>query len=56
MDPYIVEQLFSTRRADLVREADESRTARCARDHHEEPRAPKEPATGDGRARRLRIA
>lgn len=54
MDPYVIDQLMSARRDDLVRDAEGSRIARRARDTHEE--VPPRPASGDGRVPRLRIA
>jgi hypothetical protein len=54
MDPYTMHQLTTSRHEDLVREADESRLARQARDSHEESRPA--PAPRGAGARRLRIA
>lgn len=51
MDPYVIEQLMTARRDDLVREADEARLARDLRDE-----TPREPAPGRTRTRRLGIA
>jgi hypothetical protein len=53
MDPYIVNQLFTDRRNDLVREADESR---LARDVHEESQPEPRPSSRPARARRLGFA
>jgi hypothetical protein len=54
MDPYTIHLLATARHDDLVRDADESRCARQARDTHDESRPVPEPAPR--RARRLRIA
>lgn len=54
MDPFAVHQLTTARHDDLVREADESRLTRLARDTHEESRPAPRPAPKG--ARRLRIA
>lgn len=54
MDPYAIYQLATARHDDLVREADESRLTRQARDTHDEARPAPKPAPR--RARRLRIA
>jgi len=54
MDPYVIQQLMAARHDDLVREADESRRVRQARDTHDEGQPPPEPRKA--RARRLRIA
>ncbi|MFL6126196.1 hypothetical protein [Actinophytocola sp.] len=56
MDPYVVQHLFTARHDDLVREADDSRLTRAARDSHEESRPPQKPAPRDSRSRRLRLA
>ena len=54
MDPCIIELLMAARHDDLVREAEESRRVRQARDTHDEGRPAPEPRKA--RARRLRIA
>lgn len=49
MDPYIVNQLFTDRRNDLVREAEESRLAREGREEAQpEPRPTSRPARARG--------
>jgi hypothetical protein len=54
MDPHTMHQLTTMRHEDLVREADESRLSRQARDSHEESRPA--PTPRGARSRRLRIA
>lgn len=54
MDPYVIEQLFTARHDDLVREADEYRLVHDVREGREKP--PERPASGGARTRRLRIA
>jgi hypothetical protein len=54
MDPYVIEQLMTARHDDLVREADETRRVRQARDTRDEARPAPEPRKA--RARRLGIA
>jgi hypothetical protein len=54
MDPYVIEQLMTARRDDLVRDADESRLVQEVREAQDE--APPRPASGGARAKRLRIA
>jgi hypothetical protein len=56
MDPYLMHALSVSRHDDLVREADESRLTRQARDSHEESRPAAKPAPRKDRARRLRVA
>jgi hypothetical protein len=56
MDPYTVQNLFTARHDDLVREADESRLTREARDSHEDTRPAQKPAPRDSRSRRYRLA
>ncbi|MCA1654874.1 MAG: hypothetical protein LC635_00045, partial [Pseudonocardiaceae bacterium] len=56
MDPYGVFALAATRHDDLVREADESRIARKARESHEESRPAPRPASRPARVRQLRVA
>jgi hypothetical protein len=54
MDPFSIQQLTTARHDDLVREADESRTGRLAREEREDARPAPRP---NGRtARRLRFA
>ncbi|TDV38715.1 hypothetical protein [Actinophytocola oryzae] len=54
MDPYTIQQLMTARHDDLVREADESRVSRRAKDAREESRPAPKPAPGG--ARRVRVA
>jgi hypothetical protein len=54
MDPYTITQLFTARRDDLVREADEFRRARAAKDVDNETRPT--PAPRRSGSRQLRIA
>lgn len=56
MDPFSIHQLATARHDDLVREADESRVARLARETQDEARPAPRPKPGGARARRLRIA
>lgn len=56
MDPYGIQQLTAVRHADLVREADESRVARFAREERDEARPAPQPKRGPSRVRRLGIA
>lgn len=56
MDVYSAYALAGTRRDDLVREAEESRVARLARESRDESRPAPRPAARSARARRLGIA
>lgn len=56
MDPYTVQHLFTARHDDLVREADESRLTREAKESHEDSRPAQKPARRDARSRRFRLA
>jgi hypothetical protein len=56
MDPYVVQYLFTARHDDLVREADESRLTREARNSHEESRPAQKPVRREKRARGFRLA
>jgi len=56
MDPYVVQHLFTARHDDLVREADESRLTRAAKESHEESRPVRKQAPRDARSRRFRLA
>jgi hypothetical protein len=53
MDPYVINQLFTDRRNDLIRDADESR---LARDAHEDSQPAPLPAPRPTRSRRLSFA
>lgn len=58
MDPYSIQRLAQARHDDLMREADEWRVARIARESHEDscPAPPPVPRPRTARARRLGIA
>jgi hypothetical protein len=56
MDVFSVNALAATRRADLVREAEESRLARLGRESRDEPKPAPRPAPKVVRARRLGVA
>jgi hypothetical protein len=56
MDPYTLHQLTTNRHDDLIREADESRLSRQARESHDESQPSAKPAPRKARARRLRVA
>ena len=53
MDPFIADIIASTRRQDLIDEAETARTARAARDRSDEPCPQPRPKGGSVRARRL---
>lgn len=56
MDVFSVNALVAARHADLVREAEESRTARVVRESRDEPKPASKPAPRAVRARRLGVA
>lgn len=56
MDIFSANALAATRRADLVREAEESRVARLVRESRDEPKPAPRPAPRVVRARRLGVA
>lgn len=56
MDVFSARALVEARHADLVREADESRLARAARESRDEPKPAPRPAPRVVRARRLGVA
>jgi hypothetical protein len=56
MDVFSAHALATTRHADLVREADESRLAHLARESRETPKAAPRPNARAARARRLGVA
>lgn len=56
MDVFSAHALATTRHADLVREAEDSRLARLARESRDEPKPASRPAPRVARARRLGVA
>lgn len=56
MDVFSARTLVTARHADLVREADESRLARVARESRDEPKPAPRPVRRTVRARRLGVA
>jgi hypothetical protein len=56
MDVFSASTLVTARHADLVREADESRLARAARESRDEPKPAPRPSPRAVRARRLGVA
>ena len=53
MDPFGADIVASSRRQDLIDEAETARIARAARDRSDEPRPQPRPKGGSARARRL---
>lgn len=56
MDPHAIHQLTTARHDDLVRDADEARIARRARDTRDQDRPAPRPSPRASGARRLRVA
>jgi hypothetical protein len=56
MDVFSANAIVAARHADLVREADESRIARLARESRETPKPAPKPSARTVRARRLGVA
>lgn len=56
MDVFSANAIIAARHADLVRDADESRLARRARESRESPKPAPRPAPRTVRARRLGVA
>jgi hypothetical protein len=56
MDPYSAHAIATARSADFVREAEQSRIAKAARQSREDERPASEPVRRPARARRLGVA